>query len=94
MTELSEKKCKPCEGGVEPLSLEESQKLLSNISNWDLSINHNSISKTITLDNFKHAISFITKIASIAEQAALQNLKTLYWYAVVSSQFYHFNTGW
>ena len=68
MTELSEKKCKPCEGGVEPLSSEESKNLLSKVSNWGLSINHNSISRTIVFNNFKNAISFVTKIASIAEE--------------------------
>ena len=33
---LADKKCKPCEGGVEPLSESEARKLLEQLPQWEL----------------------------------------------------------
>lgn len=63
---LEEKRCKPCEGGIPSLTKEESEEYLKQINNWILE--NNSIIKKFKQKNFIEAISFINKIAKVAEE--------------------------
>ncbi len=63
---LFQKKCVPCEGGVPPLTIEESKKLLQQVSsNWQLEPKR--IYADFKFKNFKEALSFVNKIGEIAE---------------------------
>lgn len=66
MNNLSKQKCVPCEGGTPPLTKEESEKLLAQVSDqWKL--NEKSISADFKFKNFKESMAFINKVADIAE---------------------------
>jgi 4a-hydroxytetrahydrobiopterin dehydratase len=65
--ELVSRKCKPCEGGVEPLTLEESMAQLASLSGWYLSGGGQRIRKDLTVKNFMAAIDFFDRVARIAE---------------------------
>jgi len=68
MTTLQEKKCLPCEGGVDPLSHAESEKLLGQLNKWHLSEDGKTITKAYSFKNFYHTMSFVNAIAFIANQ--------------------------
>lgn len=67
MKELSLQKCKPCEGGEEPLSKSETEKYLQILSGWK-SKDYIKIYKHYKFKDFISAIDFINKIAKIAEE--------------------------
>jgi 4a-hydroxytetrahydrobiopterin dehydratase len=63
---LVEKKCKPCEGSMPPLTQEQSNKLLEQIPDWEIKDGH--VYRQFKFKNFKEAISFVNKVAEVAEQ--------------------------
>ena len=69
MTELSEKTCKPCEGGVDPLSREEAEKMRGEIAgNWQLADDGKSISAEFRFKEFYRTMAFINAVAWVANQ--------------------------
>ena len=65
--ELVTKKCKPCEGGVEPSSLEEAQQQLGKLSGWKLTHDGKRIRKDWTVKNFLAGMDFFNRVAHLAE---------------------------
>ncbi len=66
--QLTEKKCIPCEGFTNPLSNIEEEEYLKQISNWKLNKEgEHSINKEFKFKDFVNAISFVNKIADLAE---------------------------
>ena len=65
---LSEQKCVPCEGGVEPLTQEDAEKLSAQVRDWILAEDTKQISKDLRFKNFAEALSFVNKVGEIAEQ--------------------------
>ena len=68
MSELSEKRCKPCEGGVKPLDREEATALLSQLSDWELSEDAKSIQRSFRFKNYYQTMAFVNAAAWIAHQ--------------------------
>lgn len=68
MTDLTSQSCKPCEGGVKPLSKNEATKLLKDLKAWELSEDATLISKRFSFKNFYQTMSFVNAIAFIANQ--------------------------
>jgi len=68
MTELQNKRCLPCEGGVEALSLEAARQLLKNIPSWEIVSEGKMISRRFSFRNFYHTMGFVNAIAWIANQ--------------------------
>lgn len=67
MTSLAEQRCKPCEGGVSPLSPSEAQALMSQLSDvWKLAADGRSIRGEWKFRNFYHAMSFVNAVAHLA----------------------------
>lgn len=64
---LLNKKCVPCEGGIAPLSREEAEKYLAEISGWTLDKDTKRISKEFKFKDFIGAINFVDKVSEIAE---------------------------
>lgn len=65
---LRTKKCLPCEGGVDPLTDEQSRGLLSGLSGWSLSGDGKSISRSLNCKHFPAAMKLMNQIADLAEQ--------------------------
>ena len=67
MTELSEKKCVPCEGGVAALTKAEAEKLRAKLAaDWKLADDAKSIRRELKFKDFYRAMSFANAIAHIA----------------------------
>lgn len=64
--QLSEQKCVPCEGGVQPLSVEESQELLKQVPDWEL--HENRIERTLKFADFVQAMRFANRLTQVAEE--------------------------
>jgi 4a-hydroxytetrahydrobiopterin dehydratase len=66
--DLSTKKCKPCEGGIEPLNQKEVAELKKHISDdWKVSDN-NKITKEFAFVSYRHTMDFVNKVADLAEE--------------------------
>ncbi len=69
MTDLMQKHCVPCEGGIPPLSNNEEDRLHEEVATWSLLRDGNhKLRKQFTLKNFLDAIAFVNKVAPIAEE--------------------------
>ena len=64
---LSQKKCKPCEGIGKALTQNEAEEYLEKVTHWQLSDNAKMISRDFLMKNFMAAITFIQRIAQVAE---------------------------
>ena len=64
--DLTERHCKPCEGGVDPMNREEAEGLLGDIPGWQLSGDGNSILRRFEFKGFYRCMSFINAMAWIA----------------------------
>jgi 4a-hydroxytetrahydrobiopterin dehydratase len=65
--QLTEKKCKPCEGGVDPYPLSTAKEQLKKLSGWKLTEDGKRIRKEWTVKNFMAGIDFFNRCAEVAE---------------------------
>ena len=71
MTDLKEKKCLPCEGGVPKLDLSEIHKYQKKVDGWDVKPNEKKIyflEKNYKFKNFLDSQNFINKVSKISEK--------------------------
>ena len=66
--QLVAKKCKPCEGGVEPCTLSEANQQLERLTGWYLTHEGQRIRKDWTVKNFLAGMDFFNKVAAVAER--------------------------
>jgi 4a-hydroxytetrahydrobiopterin dehydratase len=66
--QLIGKKCKPCEGGVDPCTLTEAEQQLSKLAGWYLTRDGQRIRKDWTVKDFMSALQFFQQVAQIAEE--------------------------
>jgi 4a-hydroxytetrahydrobiopterin dehydratase len=65
--ELAKKKCRPCEGGVPPLSSDEVQRLLPGVPQWRLTADGKALRREWRVKDFTTALDFFQRIGQIAE---------------------------
>jgi len=65
---LSQRKCKPCEGGTPPLSNEKIQAYLKELQGWELSADGKEMVKNLTLKNYKEVLNLVNRIGERAEE--------------------------
>tara|TARA_B100001175_G_C19451694_1_gene611699 strand:- start:185 stop:571 length:387 start_codon:yes stop_codon:yes gene_type:complete len=71
MTDLADKKCIPCEGGIPSFNLEEIHKYLKKVDGWDVESKDKKdyyIIKNFDFNNFLESQKFVNKVGEIAEQ--------------------------
>ena len=67
MSDLTARKCVPCEGGVQPLSHAQAQALMKQLKpEWKLAEDAKSIASEWKFRNFFHTMSFVNAVAHIA----------------------------
>jgi 4a-hydroxytetrahydrobiopterin dehydratase len=66
-SDIKQKKCVPCEGGVKPLTLDEYGSFLrTELTDW-ADRDEKMIEKEYKFKNFKEALEFINRVGAIAE---------------------------
>lgn len=65
--QLIGKKCKPCEGGVDPCTLPEANDQLAKLGGWYLTHDGQRIRKDWTVKHFMAGMRFFNAVAEIAE---------------------------
>lgn len=68
MTELAEKTCTPCRGGIPPLSKEEAADYLRQAPGYELLDDGHRIERTYKFKNFKQALDFVNRVGEAAEE--------------------------
>ena len=71
MSDLTKKKCVPCEGGVIPFDISEIHKYQKKVDGWDVKANEKKIyflEKKFIFKNFIDSQNFINKIGKISEE--------------------------
>lgn len=66
-TNLTQKRCQPCEGIGKALSQEEAQAYLKDVARWQIDGAGKMIFREYVMKNFMAAVRLINKIAEIAE---------------------------
>ena len=66
MTELADKQCVPCRGGVPPLKGEELKTLHRNVPDWTVTNEHH-LQREFRFPDFKQALDFVNLVGAIAE---------------------------
>ena len=65
--DLSNRHCKPCEGGVSPLAADQASTLLADLhSDWSIDASGREISRTYTFKNYYQTMAFVNALAWIA----------------------------
>ena len=63
---LSERRCKPCEGGATPLPSSAARTLLAELGGWEL-VDGKRLRRQVACKDFLSAVELIRQIAPIAE---------------------------
>jgi 4a-hydroxytetrahydrobiopterin dehydratase len=67
VSELAARKCKPCEGGMPPLTPEAAQRLLAQLSpEWQLREDGRSLRREFAFRDFYRTMSFVNALAHVA----------------------------
>ena len=70
MSDLLNKKCVPCEGGVLPFDISEIHKYQKKVDGWNIFENKNkiySLEKKFKFKNFLESQNFVNKVGEISE---------------------------
>jgi 4a-hydroxytetrahydrobiopterin dehydratase len=68
MTELRKKKCKPCEGGIPPMTLEEATEMQKEVPLWEVIDHGNAIRRILTFANHYEVMAFVNGVAWISHR--------------------------
>src|SRR5438105_15764051 len=67
MTDLAERECVPCRGGVPPMKGEEIAKLLQQLEGWQV-IDEHHLQKIYRFKDFRESLEFVNRVGNLAEQ--------------------------
>tara|TARA_Y100000748_G_C15308086_1_gene415045 strand:- start:359 stop:697 length:339 start_codon:yes stop_codon:yes gene_type:complete len=70
MSDLANKKCIPCDGGIPSFNSEEIHKYLKKVDGWDVKSEDNEtyfLIKKFNFEDFSKSIDFVNKVGEIAE---------------------------
>lgn len=65
---LAQRRCTACEGGIDPLPVEQARRYLEVLPQWKLGESSASISRQINGGSFVKVIGLVNRIADLAEQ--------------------------
>ena len=71
MSDLKDKKCVPCEGGVIPFDISEIHKYQKKVDGWDITKNEKDIfflEKKFKFKNFLESQYFVNEVGKISEE--------------------------
>ena len=66
--DLTDRKCKPCEGGIDPLDHEEAAGLLKELDGWSLDGDRKEIRREFDFDDHYQVMAFVNGVAWISHR--------------------------
>ncbi len=63
---LEERACRPCEGGIDPLSPDRVARLLPQVPGWTLDAGGTALSRRFEFSDFSRSIAFVNALAWLA----------------------------
>ena len=66
MTDLTARRCVPCEGGVAPMDADAAAKMLDQLNDWELDDAGKEISRNFKFKNYYETMAFVNALAWIA----------------------------
>ncbi len=89
MTQLAERDCVPCKGGVPPLSLDKIKDLLTQLAGgWSIEQGCH-LTRTFKFKDFVEALAFVNRVGAMAEQQGHHPDLHLSWGQVVVEIWTH-----
>lgn len=88
-SELSEKYCIPCEGGIPPLTADEIDKYIKGLKGWKV-IDKKKLFKVFSFKGFRQAVEFFNKVATLSENEGHHPVTHVY-YARLEIELYTFS---
>ena len=67
MTNLTQKTCEACEGGIPPLTKAQAEPYFEQLSGWETDDNFKKTYKEFEFENFKQALEFVNQVGKLAE---------------------------
>lgn len=86
---LTSKKCGPCDGGVPPLTPEQIQKFLPQLKQKWTVLEDKKIHRMYRFKDFVEAMSFVNKVAVLAEEEGHHPDINIHWNAVTIELWTH-----
>lgn len=65
--DLTRKKCKPCEGGIPPLTRTQADGFLAQTKGWKMDPAGKEISREFVFEDFVQALKFVNQVGEVAE---------------------------
>lgn len=98
---LTEKKCLPCSGNLEPLPHDRVGEYLKKVPAWELSASHGTghspsplkIVRTWKFQDFKEALAFVNRVGELAEQEGHHPDIAIHWNRVTLELWTHVAKG-
>ena len=87
-TNLADRRCVPCMGGVPPLKGEALRRLSSQLPDWKV-IDEHHIEKSFTFPDFRSALAFVNRVGELAEEQGHHPDIALSWGLVAVKTFTH-----
>jgi 4a-hydroxytetrahydrobiopterin dehydratase len=66
MSDLAERQCVPCRGGVPPLKGDELNTLAGQLPGWEV-VNEHHLRKHFEFKNFRESLDFVNRVGELAE---------------------------
>ncbi len=66
MTDLTAKRCVPCEGGVAPMDADEAHAMLAQLNDWELDESAKEIARSFKFKNYYQTMAFVNALAWVA----------------------------
>lgn len=67
--DLTKKHCIPCEGGTPPLTADQEDELMKQVSDWELVRDgEHRIIRKFKFTDFKESLAFVNKVGELAER--------------------------
>lgn len=68
MTELSDQKCEPCQGGVDPLEGDEIEPYIEQLGDdWEV-VDEHHLQRKFEFEDFQEALDFVNCVGEVAEE--------------------------
>jgi|SRR5688500_16346436 4a-hydroxytetrahydrobiopterin dehydratase len=66
MNDLASKKCKPCEGGVAPLTQDQTRQMLRGLQGWG--VDSGRLAKAYSFQNYYQTMAFVNALAWVSHR--------------------------